>query len=128
MRTYYDLMELEHPEAELLVSQLINFKASPEDGLIIHLDEFSARLLSTQYSVLMIWSTTYQENTSLGVLIPGIDDFNFKAWFKPSRDLHLSALIEKMHLWAKRYNYRYLNVHALEYYCNYLGAYDIDWN
>ncbi|QLE46354.1 hypothetical protein FD723_39785 (plasmid) [Nostoc sp. C052] len=125
MNSCYEVMKLNHDEAEALVGKIIDLRG---DAMVVHLDEMSAILLGTQYDAIVVWKRIYRGKSLLNVSLPGIEDFYFQAWFYPSQDLYLSVLIEKIYVWAKRYNYRHLNVHALEDYCKYLGATDFSWS
>jgi hypothetical protein len=136
--SYYELMELPHEEADLLVGKtcVINKR----DCLIIQLDEYFTEMsaFSTKYSVIEVyrWESSHKlYPTFLSVRIPGIDDANFTARFehftarfKSSETIHLSGLIEATYNWAARSNFRHINCHALKDYCMWLGACEFDWN
>ena len=127
---YYDIMKLPHDEAELLVGEVGNFNVANK-YLVVSLDEWFTGVFSTKYSVIKICDIHYGRNVDkreIGILLPGIDDFNFRCWFYSSPDINLSSLETLMFEWAKRYNYRNINAHALADYCRYIGCYDVDWN
>lgn len=130
MDNYYEIMWMSHEEAELLVGEEGYFNRKNRYK-VIHLDETFESRFSTKYSVMQVWDLTYGKTVNkktLGVLVPGTDDYTFRALFYETSNLNLYILENLMFEWAARYNYRYINCHALEDYCRYHGAYDIDWS
>lgn len=65
---------------------------------------------------------------TLRVHLPSIDDYALFADFNTNEVINLSTLTEHIYSWSRRTNCRYINIHALEDYCRYLGAYNIDWS
>lgn len=94
----------------------------------VALDEMSVRLLGVTHSIVQVWQDQTPGRAVINfVLLPGIDDCNFRAAFS-WKAFTLEELVELMQNWLERTNYKYVNVHALEDYCKYIGAYDIDWS
>lgn len=129
---YYDIMKLPHEDAELLVGNIIYI--DNRLSLVISLDDYYEHLsgFSTKYTVIQV-SQNPLYNT-LQVYIPGIDDTNFNCYFPPNANLYLSLLTDKVLEWAKKLNYRNINLHALKDYLAYLTTshgihhIEIDWN
>jgi len=133
----FDLMGLRHEEAETLVGShlpnlLKGYKAVGE-SIVISLDEYFADLFGTKYTIARIYSLKQQPSnkTYLRVYVSGIDDINFGTWINPRESIHLFSLIADVEEWFKRSNYRFINLHALDDYLNYItdsDGYEVDWN
>jgi hypothetical protein len=111
---------LSHTEQAELLGEVIKFGS--KDYLVVELDEFTARLFyGESYTLLTVFPVI---KTELSVLLSSVDN----AYFRASADNNLSTLTEKIYDWARRTNCKYINRHALEDYCEYLGAYYVDYS
>lgn len=121
---FYGLSIVERQE---LVGEVINFGKS--DCLIVELDEFSTRMFyDDPICMVDVMQYEYPPGTQmLSVHAISCDDAGFSAEFKPDININFSTLREKIQTWANRTNCRYINLHALEDYCRYLGAVRTDW-
>lgn len=115
---FYGLSIVERQE---LVGEVINFGKT--DSLVVELDEFSTQVFYDD-PICMLDVMQYESEGSrmLSVNAISCDDPGFSAQFKPDININFSKLTEMIHAWAKRTNCRYINLHALEDYCLYLGA------
>lgn len=130
----YSLQKLPHENAELLVGERLPQLAPNRPDLTfiaIAVDEHFEQWLGTKYTAVQVDQPNFNNKTWLQVTVKGVDDSNFYARIRPDKNLYLSNLIEFVDAWLQRSNYRYINLHALADYLNFIAdrqIIEIEWN